>query len=129
MMNFGIMIRVSNNQKRDLLNSDIVINIDFPKEILKKYQLPNKCVLLNINEEYEMKIKKFCGININYYKIKIPEDCKMEGFKDELIYESYIHNKPIEEVKKMIKKDKIKINSLIGRNGNIDKNEFIKLST
>jgi len=80
---FGIMIRVSNNQKKDLLNSDIVINIDFPKEILKKYQLPNKCVLLNINEEYEIKSKKFNGININYYSINIPKDYKVENFRNE----------------------------------------------
>jgi len=126
---FGIMIRVSNNQKKDLLNSDIVINIDFPKEILKKYQLPNKCVLLNINEEYEIKSKKFNGININYYSINIPKDYKVENFRNELIYESFVYNKPIEEVKKILSKDKITINNLIGKNGVINKNEFIELNT
>jgi len=126
---FGIMIRVSNNKKKDLLKSDIVINLDFPKESLKKYILPNKCIMINVNEEYEVEAKKFCGININYYKIKLPEDYKIEGFKNELVYESFIYNKTIDEVKKMIKRDKIKIDSLIGKNGNINKNEFIELST
>jgi len=126
---FGIMIRVSNNKKKDLLKSDIVINLDFPKESLKKYILPNKCIMINVNEEYEVEAKKFCGININYYKIKLPEDYKIEGFKNELVYESFIYNKTIDEVKKMIKRDKIKIDSLIGKNGNINKKEFMELST
>ena len=126
---FGIMIRVSNNPKKDLLNSDIIINIDFPKETLKKYQLPNKGILLNINEEYEMTTKKFCGININNYEISIPQEYKAEGFKEELIYESYIYNKPIVEVKKMLSKDKIRIKNLIGKNGIINKNEFMELNT
>lgn len=126
---FGIMIRVSNNQKRDLLNSEIVINIDFPKETLKKYKLPNKCILLNINEEYEVKAKKFCGININNYEIKMPEEYEIEGIKNELIYESFIYNKPIEEVKRIIKKDNIKISNLLGKSGYINKNEFIELNT
>lgn len=126
---FGIMIRVSNNQRKDLLNSDIIVNIDFPKEILKKYQLPNKGILLNINEDYEIKTKKFCGINVKYYDIELPEEYKLTGFKDEIIYESLIYNKPIEEAKNILSKDKIKIRNLIGKNGVINKNEFMKLST
>lgn len=126
---FGIMIRVSNNQRKDLLNSDIIVNIDFPKEILKKYQLPNKGVLLNINEDYEVKAKKFCGINVKYYDIELPEEYKLTGFKDEIIYESLIYNKPIEEAKNILSKDKVKIKNLIGKNGVINKNEFMKLNT
>lgn len=126
---FGIMIRVSNNQRKDLLNSDIIVNIDFPKEILKKYQLPNKGILLNINEDYEVKSKKFCGINIKYYEIELPEDYKVKDFRNDLIYESFICNKPIEEVKKMLSRDKIKIKNLIGKSGYINKNEFMELNT
>jgi len=126
---FGIMIRVSNNQKRDLLNADIIINIDFPKETFKKYKLPNKCILLNINEEYEISTKKFCGININNYEIKIPGEYKIERIKNELIFESFIYNKTIEEAKKIIKEEKIEISNLLGKNGYINKNEFIELNT
>jgi len=128
-MNYGIMIRISNNQKKDLINSDIIINIDFPKEILKKYILPNKCIFLNLNEPYDINLKKFCGININNYTLNIPKDYRVKGFRDELIYESFIYNKSIDCVKEQILKDNITIKELIGKNGVINKNEFMELIT
>ncbi len=39
---FGIMIRVTNNKKRSLLKSDVIINLDFTEEELAKYYLPSK---------------------------------------------------------------------------------------
>lgn len=38
----GIMIRVTNNKKRSLLKSDIIINLDFSEEEINKYAIPNK---------------------------------------------------------------------------------------
>lgn len=38
----GIMIRVTNNKKRSLLKSDIIINLDVTGEELSKYYLPPK---------------------------------------------------------------------------------------
>lgn len=38
----GIMIRVTNNKKRSLLKSDIIINLDFTEEEVSKYYLPSK---------------------------------------------------------------------------------------
>lgn len=38
----GIMIRVTNNKKRSLLKSDIIINLDFTEEEVSKYYLPGK---------------------------------------------------------------------------------------
>ena len=38
----GIMIRVTNNKKKSLLRSDIIINIDFTNEEFAKYYLPSK---------------------------------------------------------------------------------------
>lgn len=38
----GIMIRVTNNKKRSLLKSDIIVNLDFSEEEINKYAIPNK---------------------------------------------------------------------------------------
>lgn len=38
----GIMIRVTNNKKRSLLKSDIIINLDFTGEELSKYYIPSR---------------------------------------------------------------------------------------
>lgn len=123
---YGIMIRVSNNQKKDLLNSDIILNMDFPKEILKKYTIPNRCVFVDLNDEISINQKKFCGIIVSNYQINMPDDCKIADFKNETVYESYIYNKPIDEVKSQIKKDNITIKHLVGKNGIIDNREISK---
>lgn len=38
----GIMIRVTNNKKKSLLKSDIIINLDFSEAEVSKYYLPSK---------------------------------------------------------------------------------------
>lgn len=38
----GIMIRVTNNKKKSLLKSDIIINLDFSEAEVAKYYLPSK---------------------------------------------------------------------------------------
>lgn len=123
---FGIMLRISNNSKRDLLNSDIILNIDFSNDLLKKYVLPNKCIFVDLNDELKIKQKKFCGVIVNDYQINLPVDCKLEGFRDEIVYESYIFNKPIDDVRKQINKDNISIKYLLGKNGIINNNEINK---
>lgn len=123
---FGVMLNVSNNKSKSLLKSEIIINIDFPEELINKYKIYDKAIILNINESIVLKSKRFNGININYYKINIPDEYKLEGFKDELIYESLIYGKNYEEISKKIIKDNIKIEKLIGRNGPIIEKEINK---
>lgn len=38
----GIAIRVTNNKKRVLLKSDVIINLDFNEEELRKYSIPSR---------------------------------------------------------------------------------------
>ncbi len=38
----GIMVRVTNNKRKSLLKSDIIINLDFDEENFNKYNVPNK---------------------------------------------------------------------------------------
>ena len=47
----GILIKISNNKKKDLLNSKIILNMDFPEEILNKFCLPQKSVIINLSNE------------------------------------------------------------------------------
>lgn len=39
---FGIMVRVTNNKKKSLLKTDVVINLDFAEDEVAKYYLPSK---------------------------------------------------------------------------------------
>ena len=123
---FGIMISISNNKRKSLLNSEIILNIDFPEELINKYRIYEKSIIINISEKIKLISKRFNGININYYKINIPEKYKIYNFKDEIIYESIIFKiYKLEDIMKKIKKDKIKIKKLIGNNGVISEKEIV----
>lgn len=88
----GIMIKVSNNRKKALSKTNIIINVDFPNELLNRYSIPDNCIIININGNININSKKFNGVNINGYKLAIGETYKMEKFNDEIMYESVIYN-------------------------------------
>ena len=120
------MLNISNNKRRSLLKSEIIVNIDFPEEILNKYIIYDKAIILNIRDKINIKSKRFNGININYYKASIPNEYKLDGFQNELVYESLIYLKnSYKDIIEKISKDKISINKFIGNNGYISENEMI----
>lgn len=121
----GIMIKLSNNKKTDLLKTNIIINIDFMEDIINRYNLPKQGIIININEGIRIKSKKFNGININNYYIEMPTKYKIEGFDNEYIYESYIWGKEYDLARKQILDDKIRIKNLIGEKGIINSREFV----
>lgn len=122
---FGIMLNISNNKKSSLSKSEIIINIDFPQELINKYRIYDKAIILNILEKISIKSKRFNGINANYYKINMSEEYKLDEFDDEIVYESLIYNyKHLDNVVDMIIKDKIEIEGLIGNNGIIKEKEL-----
>ena len=51
---------------------------------------------------------------------------KIEGFQNEIIYESLIYGKKYIDIDKKIISDKIKIDKLIGNNGSITEYEIKK---
>ncbi len=123
---FGIILNISNNKRKSLLNSKIILNLDFPEELVNKYRIYEKSIIINISGKIKIFSKRFSGININYYKIKIPEKYKINNFKDEIVYESTIlETDDFKDIASKIKKDKIKIKKLIGNNGIINEKEII----
>ena len=69
--NNGILITVTNNRRKSLLKSNIIINIDFPKELLNKFAINDNAIIINIEEESNIKKKRFCGEIINNYEINV----------------------------------------------------------
>lgn len=123
----GIIINISNNKKKSLLKSKIILNLDFCEEDVNLYDISKTGIILNMCYPIKIKSKKFNGININYFNIIIPSKYKISGFRDEIIYESIIYNMEYEKVRKKILEDKIEIKNLIGEKGPIHNNEFNKL--
>lgn len=121
----GILIKLSNNVKTNLRSSDIIVNIDFPEEIVNKLEIPNNAVVLNMPKNINIKSKKFSGINIKAWEIEVPDKYVLEGFNTSIMYEASLYTKPVMKVFEQIQNDDIKIKKLIGVNGVINAKEFI----
>lgn len=120
--NEGIMITVTNNKKKGLMKSQIIINIDFPTELINTYNIKEDATIVNIEGNVKIKKKRYSGININDYEIKFDETEEFDfekqnkyAYKD--MYEAKFYKKqPFEDCKRKIKKDKVEIIKLIGEN-------------
>ena len=111
---FGIILNISNNKRRSLLKSEIIINLDFPEELINKYMLYYNATIVNMIGKINIYSKRFNGININDYTIVLPEEYKLENFQNEIVYESLIYKKSsYKEINEQIIKDKIEINFFI----------------
>ncbi|MBQ2937941.1 MAG: hypothetical protein IJE05_03560 [Clostridia bacterium] len=121
----GIIITITNNKKKSLKKSQIIINIDFPKELINKYTINDEAILINIKEKIKINKKRFNGLNINDYEIDYRNDKKEDKalskkyyLKD--LYESQLYKKQrIKEIKEKIAIDKVIIKKLILNNGEL----------
>ena len=85
-------------------------------------------IIVNVNQEIKIHKKSFSGVNVNGYKINIPNEYKKYGFEDIEMYESVLMCKTqFQNIKNKIKEDNIKIISLVGNNGIINEKEYIAL--
>lgn len=121
---YGVVINISNNKKYSLFRAEIIINIDFTEELINEYRINDKAIIINILKKIKIYSKRFDGINISYYRINIPKEYKIKGYKAEIIYESTIYNKSFESILNRVNEDKITISKLIGNNGYINKMEI-----
>lgn len=121
----GIMITIGNNKKKGLSKSEIILNVDFPSELINQYNIYENAIIINIRGNVKITKKRFNGICINDYEItfKSQEDFdydKSTKYKKYEIYEAQINKKqPWEGIVKQLEKDKVKISKLIGINSEI----------
>ena len=119
----GIMIMISNNKRKSLLKSDIVLNLDFVEENLKEYKLNCNCTIINISSDIKIYSKGFNGININNYDITfenvIIDDFASE-FDNKLLYESKIYGiGDFDRIFDSLASDNVAISEVIGNKGDV----------
>ena len=132
--NMGIVIRTTNNKKKGLLKSDLIINLDFKEALINSYAIPKNGVIININERITIKSKRFNGINCNSYSINLPNNKRVwfkqnsliEDFEEKELYESIVYTKKTyDAIKNELNGSKIEY--LIGNNGKIREDEYKNL--
>ena len=134
--NEGIAIELSNNMKKSLDKSSLIINIDFTGEMINKYNINKNAVIIQIYEKVKIESIGFNGITINNCKVSFADKIKNEFKKEEIynnfssniLYESYLYRKDKpENIIKQIVNDQVKIEYLIGNKGRINELEFKNL--
>ena len=121
----GIIITISNNKKKSLKRSNIILNVDFTEEELNEYNIPDEAIIVNIKENVEINKKRYNGLNINDYEISFEKFDEFDYEKDKLywkkdLYEASIYRKqPYQYIERKINKDKVKIVELIGKRTSI----------
>lgn len=123
--NEGIIITITNNKKKSLTKSQIILNIDFPRELINKYNMQDEAIIVNMKGNVKINKKRFNGLNINDYEIDFRDDKKNNKalnnhfyLKD--LYESELYKKQkISEIREKIKNDKVIIKKLILNNGEL----------
>ena len=116
----GIMINVNNNKRKSLIKSKIILNVDFPTELINKYNIYDEAIIVNLRGNVKINKKRFNGMNINNYQIVFYNSEEFDYDKSNLyeqkdIYEAQIYQKqPFEYIERKIKRDKVKITQLVG---------------
>lgn len=127
---YGAAITITNNKRKSLFKSNIIVNFDFSTEELNKFNISRNAIILNVYNRAEIKLKSFEGINAIDYQIKcdeneIPEKYHKK-FNDKILYGINLKNKKYFESREYIKSNNVKIVNLIGQNGIINEKEYVK---
>lgn len=137
----GTVIILTNNKKKALANSIIIINFDFVQEMFDQYSVNEKAIIINLTEKIKVNKKRFSGSIITDYEVEFldteeiitkswkirnliekQEEFCLKEMLEEKIYTDII-KQPIfntfTNVQENIKKHKIEIKMLFGINGEI----------
>lgn len=118
----GIMITVGNNKRKGLAKTPLILNVDFPSELINQYNIYEKAMIVNLRGNVKINKKRFNGISINDYEIEFQEMDEFDydkttKYKACEIYEAQLNKKqPFQEVMKQVEKSRVKIIKLIGLN-------------
>lgn len=121
----GIIVTITNNKKKSLMKSQIIINIDFPKELINKYRINESATIVNVKRPIKITQKRFNGVTVNDYEIEYRNDiCNGKFFVDKYnlkdLYEAEMYKRDsFTNLRKKIKNDKVLINKLYLNNGEL----------
>ena len=121
----GIIITVGNNKRKSALKSNVIINVDFPNELINQYNINDEAIIINLRGNIKINKKRFTGININDYEIDFDNFEEFDYEKEMLfdkkeIYEAdFIKNQPFKYSRNDIAKYKVKVTKLFGTNNEI----------
>lgn len=129
----GVLITVSNNKRKSLKNCRYIINIDFDKKRILRYNIKPNSIIVNLSKENLIIEKGFDGIIINSFEVDINKDKEIfikefYGCINKNIFLENILKRNIDKLDffNIINQEYYtRINALIGVRGIIQNNEFL----
>lgn len=123
----GIMLTLSSNRRKALVKSQIILNVDFPSELLNTYWIYDEAIIVNLKNKVTIQKKRFNGICIHDYEITYQtvdsflDDFDLQDKYDKKdIYESQIYKRqPVEKILEKLKHDKVRVVKLVGMNSDL----------
>lgn len=117
----GTIIMIMNNKKKSLAKAKIIVNIDFPQELINQYIIYEQAIIVDCYGNITINKKRFNGLILQNYDIDIKDKNKYylenEKYFTKELYEAEFYKKqPYENVREKIQKDGINISKLFGVN-------------
>lgn len=126
----GIAITVTSNKRKSLSKAKFIINFDFDEETLNLYNIKTNAAIIEINHQTVIRSKLFNGINVLDFQMKYDNKINYidyRSFDKKIMYEQSLIGKKYDSIIKQIEEDNVKIINLIGKNGIINKQEYLKI--
>ena len=76
----GIIVNITNNKKKSLAKSSLILNIDFPKEIINKFTIFGEANIISWEDGIKINKKRFNGKIIDNVKFIFEEDDEIKQF-------------------------------------------------
>lgn len=78
--NEGIIMNITNNKRKSLSKAKLILNVDYPKEILNQFTIFDKATIINLEGDIKINKKRFSGRIINDYKYNIDEQSDVKKY-------------------------------------------------
>ena len=85
----GILLNVSNNRRKSLIKAEIILNVDFPKELINDFSIYDKSTIINWDEPLKIRKKRFNGKIIEEINIELNKDSEIASFINDNGLENY----------------------------------------
>lgn len=85
----GILINITNNRRKSLLKSEIILNVDFPKELINEFSIYDKSTIINWDEPLKIRKKRFIGKIIEEINIELNKDSEITRFINDNNLQNY----------------------------------------
>lgn len=123
---YGMMMTVTDNKRKSLEKTKIILNFDFSEKALNKYNIYDEAIIVNLKEKLKINKKRFNGLVVNDYEIYSTRADDYFGldkirnyYVKDLLEESLYRKDSFANIRRNITNGHYKIKELYGINGKL----------